>query len=122
MTELNSNGSWMNGDGSFELRNSKRSNAMQSRRKFFQLAFGAGSVAALGLSGLTRRGGMSGVAFADDTPAAGLKLAKRSSFALGAEISMIAMHANEETARKALDAAFDELEKVESVMSIYRPK
>ncbi len=91
-----------------------------NRRKFFQLAFGAGSAALL-MPWMKK-------AFAGDGPAAaalgveGMKTAKRTSYALGTEISMLVMHEDEDIARKALDAAFGELETVESVMSIYRPE
>src|SRR5438874_1997339 len=95
--------------------------SMHSRRKFFQMAMGAGGVAALSWSWLR------GSAWAGDGEAtaipvpAGLKSARRSSYALGSQIEMVVLHENEETARKALDAAFGELETVEEAMSVYRP-
>ena len=88
-----------------------------SRRRFFQLAFGAGTVAALTP---WLRYAAAGDEAAPAKPAGNLKVSKRSSYALGTEISMLALHEDEEVARKALDAAFGELETVETVMSIYR--
>ena len=51
-----------------------------------------------------------------------LQAVKRSGRALGAEVSMVVLHEQLPTAQKALDAAFDELETVETVMSLYRPQ
>ena len=63
---------------------------------------------------------------ADETAApavpTGLKSVTRKSYALGSEIEITVLHADEEVARKALNAAFEELETVESVMSVYRPQ
>jgi thiamine biosynthesis lipoprotein len=89
----------------------------QSRRRFFQLAFGAGTVAALSP---WLRSAWAGDDAAAVKTADNLKVSKRSSYALGTEISMLVLHEDEEVARKALDAAFGELETVETVMSIYR--
>jgi thiamine biosynthesis lipoprotein len=95
--------------------------SMHSRRKFFQMAVGAGGMAALSWSWLR------GAAWAGDGEAAapaipaGLKSARRSSYALGSQIEMTVLHESEEAARKALDAAFGELETVEEAMSVYRP-
>jgi thiamine biosynthesis lipoprotein len=50
----------------------------------------------------------------------GLQTAKRTSRALGCDISMLALHEDLATAKRALDAAFAELARVENVMSIYR--
>ncbi len=46
----------------------------------------------------------------------------RISSALGAAVKMTVLHADEDVANAALDAAFEELERVESVMSLYRPE
>jgi thiamine biosynthesis lipoprotein len=46
----------------------------------------------------------------------------RQSKALGADVTMTVLHAHESVAHAALDAAFAELERVESVMSLYRPE
>jgi thiamine biosynthesis lipoprotein len=50
-----------------------------------------------------------------------LRLVSRESKALGTHVSMSVLHRHEGTGRAALDAAFAELERVESVMSLYRP-
>jgi FAD:protein FMN transferase len=46
---------------------------------------------------------------------------KRNSLALGSRVSIVAVHDDAEAAVAAIDAAFDELERIESVMSVYRP-
>lgn len=46
----------------------------------------------------------------------------QSSKALGATVTMTVLHAVESAANAALDAAFAELERIESVMSLYRPE
>src|SRR3990172_981450 len=95
-----------------------------NRRQFLFLAAGAGGLAALGLAAWGRRGAgraAAGPLSEAAGPAAGLLAAQRSSRALGSEITMLALHARLETAEAALNDAFAELEKVEQVMSIYRP-
>jgi len=47
---------------------------------------------------------------------------QRTAWALGSSVSLTVLHADADLARKAIDAAFDELERVESLMSIYRPE
>lgn len=46
----------------------------------------------------------------------------RISSALGAAVTMTVLHADEDIANAALDAAFAELESIECVMSLYRPE
>lgn len=82
---------------------------MQTRRQFLVLAAGAGGLTGLGLWGASRGAGK-------------LLTAQRTSKALGTEVSMTALHERQETAERALDAAFGELERVEEIMSIYRPQ
>ncbi|MEZ5385388.1 MAG: FAD:protein FMN transferase [Prosthecobacter sp.] len=50
----------------------------------------------------------------------GVRKFSQSSKALGATVTMTVLHADEHTANAALDAAFAELERIESVMSLYR--
>jgi thiamine biosynthesis lipoprotein len=50
------------------------------------------------------------------------KKVTRQSQALGASVSMTALHADESIAQSALEAAFAELEQIEAVMSLYRPE
>ena len=52
---------------------------------------------------------------------AGLQSAQRSGRALGADVSILALHEDQAVAAKAIDAAFAEIETIESVMSLYRP-
>jgi hypothetical protein len=47
---------------------------------------------------------------------------KRTSWALGSDVSIQALHTDRRLAQAAVDAAFDELETVEQVMSLYRPE
>jgi len=97
------------------------------RRKFFQLAIGAGGMAALGYAWQRHSRFGSGGSTLSEIVKAGPALASltpvtRKSYALGSEIEMTVLHADAEAGRKALDAAFEELETVESVMSVYRPQ
>lgn len=46
----------------------------------------------------------------------------RSSKALGTTVTMTVLHADEAQAQTVLDAAFAEIERIESVMSLYRPE
>ncbi|MFZ4765609.1 MAG: FAD:protein FMN transferase [Roseimicrobium sp.] len=50
----------------------------------------------------------------------GRLIVTESAHALGARVTMTALHDDEATARRALRAAFAELERVEAVMSLYR--
>jgi len=78
--------------------------APSTRRRFFALASGA--CVAL-MTNCSRQ--------------LGLQRVSRSSKALGTTVTMTALHADEELAGRALDAAFAEVEMIESVMSLYRP-
>ena len=51
-----------------------------------------------------------------------MQAASRTSWALGSNVSMTAMHSRRDVAETALGAAFDALEQVEALMSIYRPQ
>lgn len=97
--------------------------AEQTRRRFFQMAIGAGGLAALSYAWMRRSGP---IALADPGSAAepvtaGLQSVSRTSYALGTDISMLALHRNRDVARTAIDDAFAELETIERVMSVYRP-
>jgi len=95
---------------------------------------GAGGLAALSYA-WTRRSGS--IALADPGYGAGilptanagegagttgLQSVSRTSYALGTDISMLALHRDRDVARQAIDDAFAELETIERVMSIYRPE
>jgi thiamine biosynthesis lipoprotein len=74
-----------------------------SRRRFLFLLGGAGGLAALGLR------------------SRGLEKAERTARALGADVSLTALHENRRTATLAIDDAFAELDRIEEAMSLYRP-
>lgn len=77
------------------------------RRRFLFLLGGAGGLAALGLSAPARD--------------RSLRKVERKSRALGAEVSITALHPDAHAAEAAVDAAFRELDLIEEVMSLYRP-
>ena len=89
-----------------------------SRRHFLLAAFGAGGAAAIGLSQSLSSRALAAPAPKRATQA--LQFVRRAGFALGSEVSMLALHPSKSVAAEALDAAFSELETVEAVMSIYR--
>jgi thiamine biosynthesis lipoprotein len=74
------------------------------------LLAGAGGLAGLGL-----------LAKAIRSDSGALQPVRRTSLALGTHVTMLALHASLGTAERALSAAFDELERVERSMSLYRP-
>ncbi len=81
--------------------------ASTSRRRFLFLMGGAGGLAALGLTPSLRR--------------RRLEKAGRTSQALGAQVSITALHEDRREAELAIDAAFAELNRIEEAMSLYRP-
>jgi len=82
-----------------------------NRRRF--LVYATSGAATLAAGGLTAAGLLY-------TP--GMVTVKRKSHALGTSVTITAVHRDRNVAEKALSAAFDELETVEQVMSIYRPE
>ncbi|MCZ7646839.1 MAG: FAD:protein FMN transferase [Planctomycetota bacterium] len=93
-----------------------------TRRHFLLVTAGASGLAGLALGDWLRETS-GGMPRAEERPAEnGLFAARRNSLALGCEVSMLALHRRAGAAAAALDAAFDELERVERVMSIYRPE
>lgn len=82
---------------------------MNGRRRLLLVMAGAGGLAGLGLWG--RLAGIGG-----------LDRVSRTSRALGADVTMTALHASCETAERAIGGAFEELERVERIMSLYRPE
>ena len=81
---------------------------LYSRRKFLMLASGAGGLAMFGLAAKLQRD-------------FNVRLFERKSWALGADVDLKVLHADEETARRALNAAFEELDLIEDCLSVYRP-
>jgi len=87
------------------------------------LACGAGAVA-LGMAGLKMRSLLAAKSTASpsDGPLEGLQFARRTSRALGSDISMLVLHSEPAAGEKALDEAFAEIARVEQVMSLYLPQ
>lgn len=96
--------------------------SLSSRRRFLSLTLGAG--ASLGLTLLARQ--RWGMRNPFDTPESGsdapLVPVMRTSFALGTSVSLTALHGDPATAERAIAAAFEELDRVENVLSLYRPR
>ena len=96
-----------------------------SNRRRFLLVSGAAGLGGLGLAKLLFSGGTGNRPVSFTEPGSGkkeLQGAKRTSHAFGAEVSMLVLHEELLVAQKALDAAFDELDTVEKLMSLYRPE
>jgi FAD:protein FMN transferase len=77
------------------------------------------------LLGMAGASGLAGLGLWDwlmERQAAGLKLVRHTARALGADMTMIALHESRETAERAISAAFNELELIEELMSLYRPE
>jgi len=85
----------------------QESPAAPSRRRFLFLLGGAGGLASLGLVPALRSGK--------------LEKAERKSWALGADVSITALHEDPRQAEGAIDDAFAELNRIEEAMSLYRP-
>jgi thiamine biosynthesis lipoprotein len=90
---------------------------MASRRQFLCWTAGFGGALGLGMAPWLTHGVRPPLA--DD--AGVLATVSRTARALGSEVSMQALHADQNIAQVALDDAFAELELVEELMSIYRP-
>jgi len=71
---------------------------------------------------LTLAAGACGALFIAAKRHPSLRLVSRESKALGTHVTMTVLHRDESAGQAALDAAFAELERVENVMSIYRPE
>ncbi len=76
-----------------------------NRRRFISLALGASSL--LGWAGI---------------PLKRLERVERKSWALGADVSLIVYHENRSIAEHAVSSAFEALNEVENVFSLYRPQ
>lgn len=94
--------------------------AICNRRKFLLLTGAATSCVGLGVTSWLLRGGANSEDDDLATTADGLQAATRTSWALGADVSMTALHESRATAELALDDAFAELNLVERLMSIYQ--
>ena len=83
-----------------------------SRRRFLALGLGSAGLAVCGASRWFRNSA---------TPAfSNLRAFNRTSWALGADVSLSVLHDDESAARAALNAAFVELDSVENALSLYR--
>ncbi len=92
-----------------------------NRRQFLYLAAGVGGAMSLGITDWLVRNATHAEE-AESAPSSSLKSATRTSWALGSDVSITALHADRKTAADAVDAAFAELELVEELMSMYRPE
>ena len=111
-----------------------------SRRRFLRVVAGTGATLGMGgaawLLGSARRESSSRRSGGDDlararardvadsssgTDDGELRVARRASWALGSNVSIVALHSDRRVAEAAIDDAFAELELVEEVMSLYRP-
>ena len=94
-----------------------------SRRRFLWCVGGAGSLGGWSTAMLLRsgraRGKQPNTQAVDDV--GGLRSVTRNSWALGSMVALTVLHHNESEARRAIDAAFDELEIIEDSLSLYRP-
>lgn len=86
-----------------------------SRRRF--VCFMAGVGASAGVVAALRLGREQVDAFVYGNE---LKTASRTSWALGSEATITVLHHDASVGEAAIDAAFDELERIEDVMSLYR--
>lgn len=78
-----------------------------NRRRFITLALGSAASVGFAAPYLRRRGVMR---------------YEKKAFALGSEISLVACHEDEASARRAVAAAFKALDEIEEVLSLYRPE
>lgn len=95
-----------------------------NRRRFFLVAGGAGGLAGLGLAApLLMPPESSGEVGIEDsvTQHGSLVKLRRKSWALGSRVSITVLHPRRAVAEQAVEASFQELRLVESLMSIYRP-
>ena len=70
----------------------------------------------------TAAAGLAGLKLGGPRNAARMVKFTRKGFALGTQVSLTVFHPDEQEANAALDAAFAELDRVENIMSLYRPE
>ncbi len=90
---------------------------MTTRRQFLLGLAGSGALGAAALARWIRDGELANGGLAPGV----LAKESRTARALGAPVSITALHEDAATARAAVDASFAELDRVEDVMSLYRP-
>lgn len=83
-----------------------------SRRRFLSLGLGSAAIAACGAATSHRNAAI--------PLNSNLRTFNRTSWALGADVSLTVLHDDESSARAALNAAFVELDSIENVLSLYR--
>lgn len=69
----------------------------------------------------TAAAGLAGIRLGGRGPAARMVKVTRNGFALGTQVSLTVFHPDEKQAHAALDEAFAEIDRVENIMSLYRP-
>jgi len=98
---------------------------LPNRRRFLLTALGACGPLGLGAAGWCRWNSNEGDADTGASTAAlpgpALQTATESGYALGAQVAITALHADDAVARRAVAAAMAELRQVEALLSIYRP-
>ena len=90
-----------------------------NRRKFIYMAIG-GAALGYGARGLLENDRICEKALRGTSGA--MKKVRRRARALGTDTTLTVYHEDPETAGKALEAAFAEIERVEDLMSLYRPE
>jgi FAD:protein FMN transferase len=96
----------------FEVRRERVEMSQFNRRRFLWMLGGSGGMAAA-VAGAR--------VVSATTPVRPWQSATRTATALGSKVSITALHVQQRTAAEAVEAAFAELETVESLLSIYRP-
>jgi thiamine biosynthesis lipoprotein len=93
-----------------------------NRRSFLCVSAGAGSLAAVRCLWRHSQSDRSTADSASiESRALNLSTCSRTSWALGSHVTITLLHHNPRQGERALAAAFDELETIEQIMSIYRP-
>ena len=70
----------------------------------------------------TAAAGLAGWRLGGSAKTAGMVKFARKGFALGTEVTLTVFHSSEKAAQAALDEAFAEINRVEDIMSLYRPE
>jgi thiamine biosynthesis lipoprotein len=96
-----------------------RKDKVMERRKFICMAMGG---AALGYGGWRLAQGVNWLEGKGTADTGSLKKVSRASRALGTDVRLTVYHKELATAENALTAAFAEIERIEELMSLYRPQ
>jgi len=94
------------------------------RRQFWRLVLGTSGAVGVGIAASWGREGRDSPlpdSQLATPPTDGLQEVSRRSWAMGSEVSVTAIHADGQLAQRAVDAALGELNRVEQLLSLYRP-